>query len=168
MRPEIVVMNDFWRENTQVRLLDVLPQNGDPLLFWLLFGHAGVIVAIVFAISIIIASMISDAVDVHELATGSRQEGLIISAVTFTQKAASGLGGFVAGIALDVIEFPRQLEGVVVSQDKLDALGFAVGPGMLVFYFLLLYFLSRYTLTRTQHREILDQLSAGVGHGGSP
>ncbi|MFP8880622.1 MAG: MFS transporter [Myxococcota bacterium] len=142
-----------------LRLAGWMPANGDPLLFWLLFVHAGVIVSLVFAISIIIASMVSDTVDVHELNTGKRQEGLIVSAVTFTQKAASGIGGFVAGVALDLIAFPRQIEGVVVPPEKLEALGYAVGPGLLGFYFLLLFFISRYRLTRSDHREVLAKLA---------
>ena len=142
-----------------LRLADLMPANGTDLLFWLMFGHAAIIVAMVFAISIIIASMITDSVDVNELETGKRQEGLIISAVTFTQKAASGIGGFVAGVALDVIAFPIGATPGAIADDKLTALGLAVGPGMLIFYLLLLFFLSRYTITRATHREVLQQLA---------
>ena len=136
-----------------------MPENHDPLLFWLLFAHAGIIVSAVFIISIIIASMITDVVDENELETGKRQEGLIISAVTFTQKAASGIGGLVAGIALDVIAFPKGAGPGTVAADKVFALGLAVGPGLLGFYFLLLFFLTRYGITRAGHRETLARLA---------
>ncbi len=142
-----------------LRLAGLMPENHDPLLFWLLFAHAGIIVSAVFIISIIIASMITDVVDENELETGKRQEGLIISAVTFTQKAASGIGGLVAGIALDVIAFPKGAGPGTVAADKVFALGLAVGPGLLGFYFLLLFFLTRYGITRAGHRETLARLA---------
>ena len=154
-----------------LRLLGLMPQNGDPLLFWMMLGHAGIIVGVVIAVSIIIASMITDVVDQNELETGKRQEGLIISAVTFTQKAASGIGGFVAGIALDVIAFPKGADPGTVADDKLFSLGLAVGPGLLVFYLLLLFFLTRYSITRERHRETLAEIerrriAAETGAGG--
>ncbi len=49
-----------------LRLFGLMPQNRDPLLFWLMFGHAGIIVGVIIAISIIVASMITDAVDQNE------------------------------------------------------------------------------------------------------
>ena len=82
------------------------------------------------------------------------------TAVTFTQKAASGIGGFVAGIAIDLIAFPRGVQVSEVPAEKLFALGLAVGPGMLAFYLLLLFFLARYTITRAQHQQTLAALDA--------
>jgi GPH family glycoside/pentoside/hexuronide:cation symporter len=150
-----------------LRLAGLMPQNRDPLLFWVMFVHAAIIVAAIFAVSIIISSMITDVVDQNELETGKRQEGLIISAVTFTQKASSGVGGFVAGIALDLVAFPRGIEVGAVPAEKLFALGLAVGPGMLAFYVLLLFFLSRYTITRTQHQQTLAAIAARYSQGES-
>ena len=152
-----------------LRLAGWMPANGDPALFWLIFVHAAIIVSVVFAISIIIASMITDVVDENELETGKRQEGLIISAVTFTQKAASGIGGLVAGIALDVIAFPRGADPGAVADDKVFSLGLAVGPGLLGFYLLLLFFLTRYTITRAKHQATLDRLAErAAGAAGAP
>ena len=142
-----------------LRLLDWMPANREPLLLWLMLGHAALIVAVVFAVSIIIASMVTDVVDQNELVTGKRQEGLIISAVTFTQKAASGIGGFIAGIALDLIAFPTGAEPGTVPADKLTALGLAVGPGLFVLYVGLLFFLTRYSITRESHRAVLEELA---------
>jgi Na+/melibiose symporter-like transporter len=141
-----------------LRLLDWMPANREPLLFWLMFGHAAIVVSVVFAVSIIVASMITDVVDQHELDTGKRQEGLIVSAIAFTQKAASGVGGFVAGVALDVIAFPKGATPGAVPPEKLVALGLAVGPGLLAFYFLLLFFLNRYEITRESHVAVLEEL----------
>jgi Na+/melibiose symporter-like transporter len=141
-----------------LRLFHLMPANREPILFWLMFGHAAIIVAVVFAVTIIVASMITDVVDAHELETGKRQEGLIISAIAFTQKAASGVGSFVAGIALDLIAFPRGALPGAVPEEKLVALGLAVGPGLLGFYALLLFFLNRYEITRESHQAVLAEL----------
>ncbi|MBW2280742.1 MAG: MFS transporter [Deltaproteobacteria bacterium] len=154
-----------------LRLLDLMPPNLAPWLFRLMLVHAGLIVGVIFAVSVIIASMITDVVDQNELETGKRQEGLIISAVTFTQKAASGIGGLVAGIALDLIAFPKGAEPGMVAADKLFSLGLAVGPGLLVFYLLLLFFLTRYDITRESHGETLAEIerrraAAETGAGG--
>jgi Na+/melibiose symporter-like transporter len=142
-----------------LRLLDLMPANGTGALFWLLFGHAGIIVGVIFAISILISSMITDVVDENELETGKRQEGLIISAVTFSSKAASGLGMLVGGIAIDLIAFPRGAGPGTVAADKVYSLGLAVGPGLLGFYLVLLFFLTRFTITRDKHRETLARLA---------
>ena len=45
--------------------------------------------------------MIADTVDENELITGKRQEGMFASAIAFSAKATSGIGGFLAGVALD-------------------------------------------------------------------
>ncbi len=54
-------------------------------------------------------SMMADAVDEHEHLFGVRREGLFFSGLAFAVKAASGLGGFLAGVSLDMIGFPAEL-----------------------------------------------------------
>jgi Na+/melibiose symporter-like transporter len=78
--------------------------------------------------------------------------------VTFAVKAASGLGGFLAGVMLDVIDIPRGVGAASVTPDKVRALGLAVGPGLMAFYFLTLFFMTRYRITRERHREVLAAL----------
>ena len=141
-----------------LRLLDWMPQNGDSLLLYLILGHTVLIVAAVVAIGIIVASMIADTVDENELTTGKRQEGMFVSAIAFTTKATSGLGTLLAGVALDVIAFPRMAEPGAVASDKVFALGLAVGPGLFVLYLFTLYFFSRYRITREGHEQTLAEL----------
>jgi Na+/melibiose symporter-like transporter len=81
------------------------------------------------------------------------------SAIAFSLKAASGIGSLAAGIALDLIAFPRGAATGAVPAEKITQLGMAVGPGLMVFYLLTLIFMSRYRMTRERHREILDQLA---------
>ena len=128
-----------------------MPPNESVYVFPLIAAHVIVLVTAVVAIDILIPSMIADTVDENEVSTGKRQEGIFFSAITFSAKAASGLGGFFAGVTLDVIQFPRMALPGSVAEEKIFTLGLAVGPGLMVFFLLALLFLSRYQLTRARH-----------------
>lgn len=141
-----------------LRLLGWMPPNGHPALLPIIIVHAIVLVTAVIIIGIVLSSMIADVVDENELITGKRQEGMFSSAITFSAKATSGIGGFLAGVGLDVIAFPRQAEPGTVADEKILMLGLAVGPCMFVLYLLTLIFLRRYSITRARHTEILDEL----------
>lgn len=143
-----------------LRLVGWMPENGDPLLLAMILVHAGIIVVPVVSIGIIASSMIADTVDESEWVTGQRREGIFSSAIAFSLKAASGLGTFAAGVALDVIAFPRGAPVGEVPSDKILQLGLAVGPGLMLFYILTLVFLSRYRMSRERHAQILDALAA--------
>jgi Na+/melibiose symporter-like transporter len=146
-----------------LRLLGWMPENGDPMLLPIILIHSVLLVTGVIAIGILIASMIADTIDEAELSTGKRQEGMFVSAVTFSAKATSGVGGFFAGLALDLIHFPTQAQLGSVPPEKVFKLGLAVGPGLLLFYLLMLYFISRYRITRERHAEILLELERRRG-----
>ncbi len=144
-----------------LRLADLMPPNGHPLLLYLIFGHVVLIVTLIIVIMIVLSSMVADTMDEGELRTGKRQEGMYASAVSFTGKAVTGVGGFLAGIALDLIAFPRNsVDGVAptVPPEKIFALGLVVGPVMMMLWFCSLIFLARYRITRERHAEILAEL----------
>jgi Na+/melibiose symporter-like transporter len=151
-----------------LRLLGWLPENGDPMLLPIILIHGVLLVTGVIAIGILIASMIADAIDEAELSTGKRQEGMFMSAIAFSAKATSGVGGFFAGLVLDLIHFPTQADPGSVPPEKIFKLGLAVGPGLLLFYLLMLYFISRYRITRERHREILSELERRRGAPPNP
>jgi Na+/melibiose symporter-like transporter len=141
-----------------LRLLGAMPPNGHPALLPLIMAHTVILVAAVVAIGITVASMLADVVDENELETGRRQEGLISAAIAFAAKATSGVGGLMAGIALDLIAFPRGADAGAVAPGKLAALGLVVGPGLMVLYLATLIFLARYEITRGRHEETLAAL----------
>ncbi len=141
-----------------LRLLGWLVPNQHPALVPLLFVHGVLLVSAAVSILIVVTSMIADVVDENELATGLRQEGLFMATITFTTKATSGLGGLFAGIAIDLVHFPRQAAIGSVAPETIRALGLAVGPGLMVFYVLTLLFVARYRLTRAVHRRVLAEL----------
>ena len=60
--------------------------------------------------------------------TGRRQEGIFYSARTFFAKVTNGIGHVVAGVALDIIDFPQGVEASQIHPDKIYALGVLDGP----------------------------------------
>ena len=142
-----------------LRLLGAMPPNGHPALMPLLIGHSVILVTGLIILGILLSSMIADVVDESELVTGKRQEGMFSSVIAFTSKATSGVGGFLAGVALDVIAFPKSAAPGTVPDDKLFLLGLAVGPCVFVLFLLSLVFLRRYRITRARHAEILDEIA---------
>ncbi len=142
-----------------LRFLGLMPENGRPLLLGIMFVHALFMVTVVVMLSITVASMIADIVDEHELDTGKRQEGMFVAAIAFVGKATSGLGGLLAGVGLDVIDFPRGAAPGGVPAHKLFALGVVVAPVLMALYLLAVVCLSRYRITRRKHAETLEALA---------
>jgi GPH family glycoside/pentoside/hexuronide:cation symporter len=146
-----------------LRLAGLMPANHDPLLLPLIIGHAVLLVTALIIIGILFSSMIADTIDESELITGKRQEGMFSSAIAFTAKATSGIGVLVAGLALDLIDFPTHAEPGEVPQGTVTALGYAVGPGLFFFYAATLFFVSRYSITRARHQQVIAELTRRRG-----
>ena len=116
--------------------------------------------------SIAYPSMMADAADEHEHLFGRRREGLYFSGLGFAGKAASGLGVLVAGVALDLIRFPKDVVGkvgVVLPEDVQVRLVAIWGPGAAVICALSLVLLTGYRITRKRHDEIAEALRTGRG-----
>ena len=79
--------------------------------------------------------MMADAADEHEQLFGSRREGLYFAGITFSAKAASGLGLLIGGIALDLIGFPHGAAATtaVIPAATVVRLGITYGPGAALF-----------------------------------
>lgn len=104
-------------------------------------------------------SMMADAADEHEHRFGVRREGLFFSGFSLAGKAATGLGGFLAGVALDLIAFPTGAEASQpLSADVIRNLGFVSGPLPAMITLVAPLALAAYTLTRERHAEILTEL----------
>ena len=104
-------------------------------------------------------SMMADIADEHELDTGRRQEGIFFGALLFAVKATSGLGQFVAGWGLDLIDFPLRAAPGTVPTVTTDALGILYGPGIAIIAVFSLLVLSRYRITTARHAEIVAALT---------
>ncbi len=108
-------------------------------------------------------SMIADIADEHELRHGKRQEGIFFAAGSFAAKATSGLGSFAAGIALDLIDWPRG-EHIQTAADvpveTLANLGLTYGPIVSGFAVISVLFVVQCKMTRQQHEETTRRLAS--------
>lgn len=143
-----------------LRLLEKLPANGTDALLGILCVNAGIAVFGGVGLTIIFTSMLADTMDRNELDTGQRQEAVYSSALTFSLKATSGLGGLVAGLVLEAIAFPTGSETGEIGAQTLTRLGSTVAIVIVFFWFFALLAFRRYSLTRDEHTSILEQIGA--------
>jgi glycoside/pentoside/hexuronide:cation symporter, GPH family len=109
-------------------------------------------------------SMMADAADEHEYLFGRRREGLYFAGLGFAGKAATGLGVMVAGVALDLVNFPRDMAHSVSAAlpvSMQDRLVMIWGPVPAVIALVSLVILSAYTITRARHDVIAKALGRG-------
>jgi len=105
-----------------LRLLDLFPRPGDPLLNPLLFLSLIVSVGCSVSALIIASSMMADVVEDSEAVTGRRSEGVFVAGSIFVQKCASGSGIFLAGALLSLAAFPANAKPGAVPEAILDRL----------------------------------------------
>jgi GPH family glycoside/pentoside/hexuronide:cation symporter len=110
-------------------------------------------------------SMMADAADEHELRFGARREGLYFAGLSFSAKAASGLGTFIAGLALGIIGFPADLaakggDKAHIAAPTIEHLGLMYGivPGTMTFICVILSIF--YRIDRAAHARIQSELVA--------
>lgn len=109
---------------------------------------------------IIIDSMLSDTIDQHEMETGGREEGLFFSASSFAQKASFGLGALVAGIALDVIKFPKGVAVDEVPREILMDYATFAGPILLAALLASIFLIRNYPIDAKEHAKITQAIAS--------
>ena len=133
-------------------------QPGQVVLMYLLAIMAGVGVSTAYLVP---WSMIPDVIELDELQTGERREGIFYSFMVLLQKIGLALGLWFVGQALEVAGFLPTVPGQtppVQPDSALFAIRVAIGPlptlalicGMILAYF--------YPITREVHAEILLKL----------
>jgi GPH family glycoside/pentoside/hexuronide:cation symporter len=134
-----------------LRLVGWFPENHTPWLFPIMLVHQIIEVTLIIMFGIIQSSMLADVVEENEVKTGRREEGLFFAARTFAAKATSGVGALIAGIALDVIAFPRTALPGDVAPEVIFKLGLIYGPSLMILYFLALWCMTYYRIGRRDH-----------------
>jgi GPH family glycoside/pentoside/hexuronide:cation symporter len=156
-----------------LRIWGFLPPNGSALMAILISNAVITGIAITF-LTIGFQSMMADAADEHELLFGARREGLYFAGLSFSTKAASGLGGFIAGIALDLIAFPADIaakggDKAHLTLSTVNDLGLVYGIVPAAMTFACVIFTIFYRIDRKAHADITAQLNARRGQtGGTP
>ena len=115
-----------------LRLINIVPASGPGLIvpnLVLTFLGGGAVILL----NITFYSLLADAADEHEYLFHARREGLFFAALSFSSKAASALGAFIGGRALDLIGFPTAIgqtsAALHIPWHKVVALALIVGPG---------------------------------------
>ena len=106
-------------------------------------------------------SMIPDVIDLDELNTGQRREGIFYSFMVFLQKIALAIGLFLVGVALDIAGFIETIPGETPPtqpESALLAVRIAIAPLPTIFLIVGLLLAYFYPITREVHNEILLKL----------
>jgi Na+/melibiose symporter-like transporter len=75
-------------------------------------------------------------------------------------KTSSGIGHFIAGIALTYIEFPKQSVPGEIPAEIIYNLGLVDGPFAMIWGLIAAFFYARYKITKKSHAEIKEKLEA--------
>jgi Na+/melibiose symporter-like transporter len=142
-----------------LRLLDLLPPNRAPGLFWYLLFFTLVTITLIIMSSILTASMVADIVEDSEVTTGRRSEGVFVAANEFVQKATSGIGIFASTLLLFVIGFPRGAKPGEVDPTIVRTLGLVYTPVIVALYLAAIGFLTTYKISRETHERNLQRLA---------
>ncbi|MGB3308889.1 MAG: MFS transporter [Nodosilinea sp.] len=102
-------------------------------------------------------AMLPDVIDLDELNTGLRREGLYFSALVFLQKLGLALALFISGQVLGWTGYLATAETQPVA--ALTAIRLLIGPLPALLLGLGLWFCYRYPITRDRHQQILLALT---------
>ncbi len=107
-------------------------------------------------------SMIPDVIDLDELNTGQRREGVFYSFMVLLQKIGLAIGLFLVGQALHIAGFDSGVQGQpapIQPDSALLAIRFAIGPLPTIILIIGMIFAFFYPITKEVHANILLQLS---------
>lgn len=101
-------------------------------------------------------SMIADTIDVDELASGYRKEGIYYGCMTLCYKLSQSVAIFILGVFLDMIRFdsslPMQPRGTVIT------LGLILAIGSILSVSLAMLFYAKYSLNRDKIASVQRQI----------
>ncbi|MDZ4375673.1 MAG: MFS transporter [Phenylobacterium sp.] len=117
-----------------LRLLGVLPPNGDPVLFYILFVDFGLHGAASPIVTILTVSMAADVVEDSQVKTGRRSEGVLLSADNLLKKLVSGVGLLITGVILAAALFPENAQPGQIPAETLTRMATLYVPIMLGLY----------------------------------
>ncbi len=100
-------------------------------------------------------AMIPDCVDVTELASGKRIDGVIFGIVAFVQKFAGALGAAVLGTLLTAVGY---VEGTVQTQETLTSLKYLYGFLVGGLYLIAVLVVLKYPLSKEKHDRVCQAI----------
>lgn len=142
-----------------LRLIDVLPENGTPEIFWIVLITNTIDVGLIICYQILAASMMADLVEQGEVKTGNRSEGLFFAAATFMRKFGEGFGIVVAGFVLAAVGLAAGSQQGEVTDETLWRLGAVYVPVILGIWLTMITIIGLYKIDRSKHEETLQELA---------
>jgi glycoside/pentoside/hexuronide:cation symporter, GPH family len=144
---------------TGLRLLHLLPANGATSLLVILVVNDATRTFLSTLLGIIFVSMLADTIDVQELNTGRRQEGIFAAALSFSGKATAGVGAIVAGFLLQqAVRWPAGANPHTVGAGVVTRLGLVGGVLVPVLLIVPFWLGTRYAITRASHQLTREEL----------
>ena len=142
-----------------LRLIDVLPANGTPEIFWIILVTNTIDVGLIVCYQILAASMMADLVEQGEMKTGNRSEGLFFAAATFMRKFGEGFGIVVAGFVISAVGLAAGAQQGEVSDDTLWLLGAVYVPVILAIWLTMVAIIGFYRIDRNKHEQTVRDLA---------
>jgi glycoside/pentoside/hexuronide:cation symporter, GPH family len=102
-------------------------------------------------------AMLPDVIELDELKTGQRREGIFYAFMTLLQKVGLALGLFLVSLALQFSGFIS--EATVQPDSALLAIRVFIGPVPMVLLAMSMLLTRFYPITRQMHQEMLLQLA---------
>jgi Na+/melibiose symporter-like transporter len=159
-RTMMVLSLAFGLGPVMLRQVGLMPPNHSPALLATLFVTSVAGVALGITASTMGASMVADVVEVSQLKTGRRSEGLFFAASAFVTKATSGFGILAASLIISVIDLKPGTDPAHMPPAVMRHLALIYAPALIGLYAFAFLMLSGYRITRDSHRETLRRLAA--------
>jgi len=102
------------------------------------------------------SSILADVVDVDELVTGERREGLYFGTWDFIRKLASNLGKWAPMMGLSLLGYIEGAESQLPSVREGIRLMFSIGPAIV--FLIGVVVMIKFPMTRAEHDDIRKQL----------
>lgn len=131
---------------------------GEPLYFMAYAIAAGLGTGAMFTLPL---SMVADTIDIDELKTGLRSEGVYYGCLTLYYKISQAITIFVVGIMLDLVRFNAALPEQEPS--TLTSLGLILAIGSLISFIFSWVSLSKYSLTEKSVLNVQKQIAEMKG-----
>ncbi len=134
-------------------------QPGQVVPTFLLAAMAGIGISVGYLVP---WSMVPDVIELDELETGQRREGVFYGFFVFLQKMGLALGLFVSGWVLDLAGYINATPGMpdpVQPDSALLAIRVLIGPVSAVVLLLSFLAVRAYPITRQKHAEIRAELA---------
>jgi len=142
-----------------LRLLGLMPANGTPETFWIVFGFTAIDTGLIICFQILASSMMADLVEQAQVRTGKRSEGLFFAADGFARKMVTGLGLILATLLLQFANFPKGADPSQVSDAVTARLAILYVPSILFLWLSMVAVISTYKVSRSDHEKALQDLS---------